>query len=378
MSETRDGVGAVALHALMRSAISGDRRALARVLSRIEDGGVRVRLEVAAMLPAVTSRVIGLTGPGGAGKSTLTAQLATAPAAPSPIAVLSVDPSSPRTGGALLGDRVRLGTRASQGVFWRSMATRGSSDALAAAVPEVLAVLGACGFETVILETAGAGQDQFAVAGLVQTLVVVVAPGFGDDVQAEKAGLMELADIVVVNQRDRPGARVLHRQVVDAVRHRASIRPGWQVPVIATEATSAEGIAELQAAMDAHGTWRREVRGSAAQETPPRELLRRVHREMAVIVQLWLDEQVRAPQSVGADRIAQHTANLLDGRATPLQVALALVTEMIPGASSLLGIPTDSASASPQAGPDHAGVDLDRSVVEPRDPSCGGSRGEGE
>lgn len=378
MSERRDGLGAVALHVLMRSAVGGDRRALAQVLSRIEDGGVRARLEVAAMLPAVTSRVVGLTGPGGAGKSTLAAQLVTAPAAPSPIAVLSVDPSSPQTGGALLGDRVRLGARASEGVFWRSMATRGNSDALAAAVPEVLAVLGASGFEMVILETAGSGQDQIEVAGLVQTLVVVVSPGFGDEVQAEKAGLMELADVVVVNQRDRPGAGALHRQVEDAVRHRASIRPGWQVPVIATEATAAEGIAELQAAIDAHDTWRRELCGPVAQEMRPRELLRRVHREMAVLVQLWLDEQVRAPQSGGADRIAQHTANLLAGRATPLQVALAVVTEMVPGASSLLGVPADAVSASSQAGSERAGADRERFVVDPRDPSCGGSRGDGK
>ncbi|MFP5377129.1 MAG: methylmalonyl Co-A mutase-associated GTPase MeaB, partial [Acidimicrobiia bacterium] len=202
--------------ALLADAVGGSRRALARLITLVEHGGDEARA-----VGRLTYRrggaayTIGVTGAPGAGKSTLTDRLvAHARSLGRQVAVLAVDPSSPFSGGAILGDRVRMqGHAGDPGVFIRSMATRGHLGGLALATPEAVRVLDACGFPLVLVETVGVGQVEVEVAGRADTTVVVVNPGWGDAVQANKAGLLEVADVLVVNKADRPGAAQVDRDL---------------------------------------------------------------------------------------------------------------------------------------------------------------------
>jgi LAO/AO transport system kinase len=194
---------------LVADACEGDRRALARVLSLVEKGGADARDVGGLVYPlGGAAFTVGITGAPGAGKSTLTSALiALLRADELDVAVLAIDPSSPFTGGAILGDRVRMGDHVlDDGVFIRSMATRGHLGGLALATPQAVRVLDAVGYGWVLLETVGVGQVEVEVAGAADTTVVVVNPGWGDAIQANKAGLMEIADIFVINKSDRPGA----------------------------------------------------------------------------------------------------------------------------------------------------------------------------
>ncbi len=243
---------------LLEAAHAGDRGALARLLTRVERGG-----EVAhAVAKAATTRMsadgiepgytVGLTGAPGAGKSTLTNALVGVMRADDVrLGVLAIDPTSPFTGGAILGDRVRMSDHAlDDGVFIRSMATRGNLGGLGLATPGGIRVLHAAGRPWVIIETVGVGQVEVDIAGAADTTVVVVNPGWGDAVQANKAGLMEIADIFVVNKADRPGAR-------DTTRDLASMLDmtepqGWRPPIVATNATDGTGVDDLWAAITEH------------------------------------------------------------------------------------------------------------------------------
>lgn len=231
---------------LFAAACSGDRSALARLLSIVERGGDDAR-ETSRLVHPLGGRAssIGITGAPGAGKSTLTSALVACmrPTVAS-VAVVAIDPSSPFTGGAILGDRVRMGEHSlDEGVYIRSMATRGHLGGLAVAVPDAVRVLDAVGFEWILVETVGVGQVEVEVAGEADTTVVVVNPGWGDAVQANKAGLMEIADVFVVNKADRPG---LHDTIADLQRM-LSLRgaDGWTPPVVTTTATTGAGIDEL-------------------------------------------------------------------------------------------------------------------------------------
>jgi LAO/AO transport system kinase len=245
---------------LAAAARSGDRAALARLLSLVERGGDAAR-EVGRLThgQGVDAYTVGLTGSPGAGKSTLTnALVGVVRRAGERVAVLAVDPSSPFSGGAILGDRVRMGDHATDdGVFIRSMATRGHLGGLAVAAPEAVRVLRAAGFPLVVLETVGVGQVEVEVAGHADTTVVVVNPGWGDAVQAAKAGLMEIADVFVVNKADRPGADEAVRDL-ERVLDMAGGRPGagsgapWRPPVLRATATSGEGVGELWEAVCRH------------------------------------------------------------------------------------------------------------------------------
>ena len=246
---------------LVDAAAAGDRSALARLLSVVERGGDGARAVGRAMhgrgLDAYT---IGVTGAPGAGKSTLTSALVDlVRARDEPVAVLAIDPSSPFSGGAILGDRVRMGDHAlDSGVFIRSMATRGHLGGLAVAAPEAVRVLTAAGYPWVILETVGVGQVEVDVVGQADTTLVVVNPGWGDAVQANKAGLMEIADVFVVNKADRPGAeetaRDLERMLdiaLPASRGEAQSGGGWRPPVVCATATAGSGVDDVwQAIMD--------------------------------------------------------------------------------------------------------------------------------
>ena len=240
---------------LVTTACSGDRRAAARLLTLVERGGEPADAVAEATHPlAAGAQVVGITGAPGSGKSTLTdglaASLAEAGRRP---AVLAVDPSSPLTGGAILGDRVRMEAAATAGAFIRSMATRGHAGGLALAVPGMIRVLDACGFDPVLVETVGVGQVEVDVASAADTVVVVVTAGWGDAVQANKAGLLEIADLFVVNKADRPGAHEARRDLelmldLSEVTGQAVDRPA----VMLTTATEGTGIDDLWSAIQAH------------------------------------------------------------------------------------------------------------------------------
>jgi LAO/AO transport system kinase len=239
---------------LVGSAVGGDRRALARLLSIVERGGEAARTLSRVVFPASGGGYsVGITGAPGVGKSTLTARLLglLRASGKESVAVLAIDPSSPLSGGAILGDRVRMQEHTlDPGVFVRSMASRGALGGLSRAVPEALRVLDATGWPLTIVETVGAGQVEVDVAGVCDTTVVVVDAGWGDAVQANKAGILEIADVLVVNKADRAGARSAARdleQMLDL-----SAVSGWRPPVVSTVAESGEGVEKLLAAVEEH------------------------------------------------------------------------------------------------------------------------------
>jgi LAO/AO transport system kinase len=246
--------------ALLARAREGDRVALARLLSYIERGGATATAVARLAYRAEVPYTVGLTGAPGSGKSTLTDGLITAVRGgwPEPlgegvpqVAVLAVDPTSPFSGGAILGDRVRMGQHAlDPTVFIRSMATRGHLGGLSMAVPDAVRLLGAAGLGVVIIETVGVGQMEVDIASAADTTAVVVTPGWGDSMQANKAGLLEVADVFVINKADRPGVREARRdleQMLDLS------RPGaWRPEIVETTASAGEGIDALWAAVARH------------------------------------------------------------------------------------------------------------------------------
>jgi len=246
---------------LVARAQDSDPRAVARLISMVEDASPRLR-EVATALAPHTGRaqVVGLTGSPGVGKSTSTSALVSALRRQGKrVGVLAVDPSSPFSGGALLGDRVRMQEHATDsGVFIRSMATRGHLGGLSWATPQALRVLDAAGCDVVLVETVGVGQSEIEVVSLADTTLVLLAPGMGDGIQAAKAGILEVADIFVVNKADRDGAE----QTVRDLRYMLSLgerreRDGstWKAPIVRTIASKGEGIDEVVATLDQHREW---------------------------------------------------------------------------------------------------------------------------
>lgn len=250
---SRDGPG-TSTAALFQAAAGGDRGALARLLSVVERGGSEAReLSGLTFRKAGAAYAVGLTGAPGSGKSTLVSALLTEVRRrlECPVAVLAVDPSSPVTGGAILGDRVRMQRHAlDDDVFIRSMATRGHFGGLAAAVPEAVRLLDATGWPLVLVETVGVGQVEVEVAATCDTVVVVVNPGWGDAVQANKAGLLEIADVLVINKADRPGVQATERDLRLMLQLSGTLE--WTPPLLKTMASSAEGVAELFDAIASH------------------------------------------------------------------------------------------------------------------------------
>jgi LAO/AO transport system kinase len=232
---------------MMERLCGGDVRALARAVSVVEDSSPLAAelLEACAEFAGDALRV-GVTGPPGAGKSTLVDQMVKwLREARLQVGVVAVDPSSPFTGGALLGDRIRMqGFAGDSGVYIRSMASRGAMGGLAKAVEDVCTVIEAAGKQTILIETVGVGQDEVEVVGLADVTVVVLVPGMGDEVQSLKAGLMEIADIFVVNKSDRGGAELVEAEIL-AMQSLGGEPGGWVPPVVRTVATSGEGVAEL-------------------------------------------------------------------------------------------------------------------------------------
>ena len=241
---------------LLDDAAGGRRAALARLLSVIERGGDGARVLGRLAHPrGGQAYTVGITGAPGAGKSTLTNALCAAVReAGDRIAVLAIDPSSPFSGGAILGDRIRMGDHTlDDGVFIRSMATRGHLGGLSLATPSAVRVLDAVGFPWVVVETVGVGQVEVEIVGSADTCVVVVNPGWGDAVQANKAGLMEIADVFVVNKADRAGAAETQNDLEGMLS--LKVADGWRPPVVPAVATSGEGVADVWTAVADHRRW---------------------------------------------------------------------------------------------------------------------------
>ena len=239
--------------ALIQDLLQGDVRALARVITHVENRSSASLEMLRHLFPRTgQSHVIGVTGSPGAGKSSLVDRLAMVyREREQQIGIVAVDPSSPFTGGAILGDRIRMQTLGvDQQIYFRSMATRGNLGGLAAATADVVTVLDAAGKNPIIVETVGVGQDEVEIAKLADVSIVVLVPGMGDDVQAIKAGIMEIGDIFVINKNDRPGGDKTEREIaaVLSLAHREDM---WNPPIVKTIATTGEGIAELVEKIDA-------------------------------------------------------------------------------------------------------------------------------
>lgn len=304
---------------LIERALTGERRAIARLISLVEDGSSDLGTIMRALYPRTgNAYTIGITGAPGAGKSTLTEQVvARARREGRKVGVLAIDPSSPFSGGALLGDRVRMQSHATDpDVFIRSMATRGHLGGISLATPEAVRVLDAVGKDIVVIETVGVGQAEVEITDACDTTLVVVNPGWGDAVQAAKAGLMEIADVFVVNKAERPGAK-------DAVRELKQMLDmsdaDWKPEVVETVATKGEGIEELWAAIEKHRAYQEEKGLLEARRR------RRVEREIREIVAERFRQRV---DSECSDLLQQLTEKVVDRQIDPYSAAEELITQL--------------------------------------------------
>ncbi len=313
MSET-----ATEIDDLISRAKSGDRRALARLITYVEIAGPAARIVTSALHPlSGNASLVGVTGAPGAGKSTLVDKLVGAIRDDDiRVGVLAIDPSSPFTGGAILGDRVRMqDTAMDEDVFIRSMATRGHLGGLSLATPHAARVLDALGYPLILIETVGVGQAEVEIAGQADTTVVVLNPGWGDGIQAAKAGLMEIADIFVVNKADRPG---VHETVGD-IRGMLELARGraWVPPVVETIATDGSGVGELWQAIRDH---RDHLLATGSLRT--RRMIRTAEEIRALVIE-ELGRDVRRRCS-GTEFDAQ-VAEVVDRSRNPYHVASALI-----------------------------------------------------
>jgi LAO/AO transport system kinase len=337
---------------LVEQVTNGNRRAIARLISQVENGQPEVQEILAGLYPHTgQAHLVGVTGPPGTGKSSLVNQLAKAyrrQELPRTVAILAVDPTSPFSGGAILGDRVRMNDLAGDpGVFIRSMASRGSMGGLARAVDDAVKVLDAAGFELIFIETVGAGQNEVEIAKTAHTVLVVEAPGLGDDVQAIKAGILEIADIFVVNKADRPGAEktattlkmmlelghafphaMLHHGQLLSIPAQASspssqlsnipkAKDSWDIPVLKTVALKGDGIDLVVAAITRH----RDYLNQSG------ELTRRTHTrlfdELETILKTELVKQLF--DKLSPEILARVTNQLLNRSLTPYAAAKTLL-----------------------------------------------------
>ena len=310
--------------ALVEQARAGRPRAVARLISLVENTHPALREVMAALAPH-TGRawVIGLTGSPGVGKSTTTNMLVKAfRARGKRVGVLAVDPSSPFSGGALLGDRIRMTDHAlDPEVCIRSMASRGHLGWLSWATPQALRVLDGAGCDVVLVETVGVGQSEVEIAGMADTTIVLLAPGMGDGVQAAKAGILEIGDVFVVNKADREGADATVRELRHMISLGDRTEPGlWRPPVLKTVADRDEGIEELMEALDKHLAWMTE-RGELEQRR-----LRRAAAEVEAIALARLRDRMG---DLHADQgVASAAARVVSGEVDPYTAAEEVVAAL--------------------------------------------------
>lgn len=308
---------------LVERALEGDPRAVARLVSLVEDAAPELREAMAALVPHTGQAiVIGITGSPGVGKSTATSALVSALRADGRrVGVLAVDPTSPFSGGALLGDRVRMQEHATDpGVYIRSMATRGHLGGLAAATPQALRVLDAAGCEVVLVETVGVGQSEVEVAGLADTTIVMLAPGLGDGIQAAKAGLLEVADVYVVNKADREGADEVVRDLRAMIRLAERQAGDWRQPIVTTVAARGDGIDELVEALDKHRAWL-DSTGELG-----RRRRRRVREEIEALAVAALRERIGDVH--GDERLDDLAGRVLAGELDPYSAADEMISNL--------------------------------------------------
>lgn len=302
------------------AARAGSVRALARLLTVVEHGGPGAAAVARALIGVPRSaQILGVTGAPGAGKSTVTAALLRhlrTGEKPSTVAVLAIDPSSPFTGGALLGDRVRMADFATDpGVFIRSLSSRGHLGGLSAGAPAAVDLVAALGFEQVIIETVGVGQSEVDVMDLADTVAVILAPGMGDAVQAAKAGIMEIADILVVNKADHDGARDTARELraTVALGSARQVAAGWSIPVVSTVAVADDGVAALVAAIAEHRAYL--LRSG--------ELARRAERRAGAAISAIISERLRLALAGerGQAQLARAAGSVINGTADAYRAA---------------------------------------------------------
>jgi LAO/AO transport system kinase len=305
---------------VVERATNGDARALARLVSLVENGGGELRAVMKALAPMTgRARVVGLTGAPGVGKSTITGKLVAAYRERGErVGVLAVDPTSPFTGGALLGDRVRMQDHATDpDVFIRSMASRGHLGGLSRATPQALRVLDAAGFGVVLVETVGVGQAEVAVAGLADTTLVITAPGMGDAIQAAKAGILEVADIFVVNKGDKPGAQETVRDLRTMTGMARRREGDWRPPIVTSTAATGDGIGELVGKLDAHWDW--------LTESGERDARRRARAREEISAIAVTELRRRAGALPGEGRLDTLAQKVADGEIDPFAAADELV-----------------------------------------------------
>lgn len=311
-----------ALEAWARKIQAADRRAIARAISAVESEDPNsIPLLKLLFRASRRARIIGVTGASGAGKSTLVDKLAAACRQADPrVGVLAIDPTSPFTGGAILGDRIRMqGIQGDDGIHIRSMATRGRLGGLAPGAADAITIFEAAGCHTIFLETVGVGQDEVEIAELADVVLLLLVPGMGDDVQAFKAGIMEIADVFVINKADRGDAAITERQVA-ALLSAASSPDGWRTPIIKTSAATGEGVEETLRSIQAFREYaERTALGRERQQQQWRRRITQMARRRL------LDRLTRRPENEGW--LTTRIAAILDRETDPYSVAEEILQE---------------------------------------------------